>query len=197
MNFKQCRRLIYEDFKKVLTQETNGGVKEWLYIWRYLITNNSFKYCFWFRLGSWTKGKKALIPIYAIAWMMHRHYTFKFGIQMPLCTPVEGGLSFNHFSCVIINGSTRIGRNCTIFHGVTTALKMGGRNVGVPSIGDNCVLGPGCKILGNVTIGDNVFVGANAVVTHNIESNSVVAGIPAKVIGMNGCESTELVRLHK
>ncbi len=197
MNFKQCRRLIYEDFKKVLTQETNGGVKEWLYIQRYLITNNSFKYCFWFRVGSWTKGKKALIPIYVVAWMMHRHYTFKFGIQMPLCTPVDGGLSFNHFSCIIINGSTRIGRNCTIFHGVTTALKMGGRNAGVPILGDNCVLGPGCKILGNVTIGDNVFVGANAVVTHNIESNSVVAGIPAKVIGMNGCESTELVRLHK
>lgn len=197
MNFKQCRRLIYEDFKEVLTQETNGGVKEWLYIQRYLITNNSFKYCFWFRLGSWAKGKKALMLIYAVAWMMHRHYTFKFGIQMPLRTPVEGGLSFNHFSCIIINGATKIGRNCTIFHGVTTALKIGGQNAGVPSIGDNCVLGPGCKILGNVTIGDNVFVGANAVVTHNIESNSVVAGIPAKVIGMNGCESTELVRLHR
>ena len=56
MNFKECRRLIYEDFKKVLTQKTDGGIKEWLYIERYLITNNSFKYCFWFRLGSWSKG---------------------------------------------------------------------------------------------------------------------------------------------
>lgn len=73
----------------------------------------------------------------------------------------------------------------------------GGRNAGVPSIGDNCVLGPGSKILGNVTMGDNVFVGANAVVTHDIEADSVVAGIPAKVIGGNGFESTELVRKHK
>ena len=74
---------------------------------------------------------------------------------------------------------------------------MGGSNAGVPSIGDNCVLGPGSKILGSVTLGDNVFVGANAVVTHDIPSNSVVAGIPAKVINMNGIESTELIRLHK
>lgn len=109
----------------------------------------------------------------------------------------QGGLSFNHFSCIIINGATQIGRNCTIFHGVTTALKMGGGNAGVPSIGDNCVLGPGSKILGSVTLGDYVFVGANAVVTHNIPSNSVVAGIPAKIISMNGIESTKLIRLHK
>ena len=128
---------------------------------------------------------------------MHRHYMFKFGIQMPLGTPVKGGLSFNHFSCIIINGATQIGHNCTIFHGVTTALKMGGSNAGVPSIGNNCVLGPGSKILGSVTLGDNVFVGANAVVTHDMPSNSIVAGIPAKVINMNGAETTKLIRLHK
>lgn len=197
MNFKTCRQLIHEDFRKVLTQQPHGKISEYLYILRYLITNNSFKFCFWFRLGSWSKGDKKLLLIYMFSWMMHRHYTFKFGIQMPLGSPVKGGLSFNHFSCIIINGSTQIGRNCTIFHGVTTALKMGGSNAGVPSIGDNCVLGPGSKILGSVTLGDNVFVGANDVVTHDIPSNSVVAGIPAKVINMNGIESTELIRLHK
>ena len=74
---------------------------------------------------------------------------------------------------------------------------MGGSNAGVPSIGNNCVLGPGSKILGSVTLGDNVFVGANAVVTHDMQSNSIVAGIPAKVISMNGLQSTELVRQHK
>lgn len=197
MNFKICRQLIHEDFRKVLTQQPHGKISEYLYILRYLISNNSFKFCFRFRLGSWSKGKKKVLPIYILSWMMHRHYMFKFGIQMPLGTPVKGGLSFNHFSCIIINGATQIGHNCTIFHGVTTALKMGGSNAGVPSIGNNCVLGPGSKILGSVTLGDNVFVGANAVVTHDMPSNSIVAGIPAKVISMNGLQSTELVRQHK
>ena len=197
MNLSQCKKLILEDFRKVLTQHPHGKIQTTFYLLRYLVTNNSFKFCFWFRLGSWSKGKKSLLFIYFIAWMMHRHYMFKLGIQLPLCTAIAGGLSFNHFSCIIINGATKIGCNCTIFHGVTTALKIGGTNAGIPIIGNNCVLGPGSKILGSVTIGDYVFVGANAVVTHTIESESVVAGIPARVINKNGYESTELIRQHK
>ena len=33
-----------------------------------------------------------------------------------------------------------------------------------------------------VNIGDNVIVGTGAIVTKNVPSNSVVAGVPAKVI---------------
>lgn len=64
MNFKTCRQLIYEDFHKVLTQQPHGKLSEYLYVLRYLITNNSFKFCFWFRLGSWSRGNKKLLPIY-------------------------------------------------------------------------------------------------------------------------------------
>lgn len=49
-------------------------------------------------------------------------------------------------------------------------------------IGNNCFLGSGCKILPGVQIGDNVIVGSGAIVTKNVPSNSVVAGIPAKII---------------
>ncbi|EDY96722.1 hypothetical protein BACPLE_01165 [Phocaeicola plebeius DSM 17135] len=38
------------------------------------------------------------------------------------------------------------------------------------------------KILGNVKIGNNVIVGSNAVVVKDIPDNSMVAGIPAKII---------------
>ena len=63
MSFKTCRQLIHEDFRKVLTQQPHGKISEYLYILRYLITNNSFKFCFWFRLGSffgsdWAAGQK-------------------------------------------------------------------------------------------------------------------------------------------
>lgn len=49
-------------------------------------------------------------------------------------------------------------------------------------IGKNVWIGDRVSILGGVTIGDNVIIGAGAVVTHNIPSNSLVAGMPAKVI---------------
>lgn len=44
MSFKTCRQLIHEDFRKVLTQQPHGKISEYLYILRYLITNNSFKF---------------------------------------------------------------------------------------------------------------------------------------------------------
>ena len=49
-------------------------------------------------------------------------------------------------------------------------------------IGNNVYIGWNAIILPGVTIGDNVVIGAGTIVTKNVESNSVVAGIPAKKI---------------
>lgn len=49
-------------------------------------------------------------------------------------------------------------------------------------IGNNVYTGMQTIIMPGVTIGDNVVIGAYSVVTKNIPSNSVVAGVPAKVI---------------
>lgn len=49
-------------------------------------------------------------------------------------------------------------------------------------IGDDVWIGGNCTILPGVKIGNNVVVAAGAVVTKNIPSNSVVAGVPAKVV---------------
>lgn len=35
MNFKICRQLIHEDFRKVLTQQPHGKISEYLYILRH------------------------------------------------------------------------------------------------------------------------------------------------------------------
>ncbi|MEY8371351.1 acyltransferase [Aerococcaceae bacterium 50-4] len=49
-------------------------------------------------------------------------------------------------------------------------------------IGSNVFIGNKCIILPGVTIGDNVIIGAGSVVTKNINSNSVCAGVPAREI---------------
>lgn len=46
----------------------------------------------------------------------------------------------------------------------------------------NVWIGEGVAIMPNVTIGENAIIGANSVVTKNVPANSVVAGIPAKII---------------
>ena len=75
-----------------------------------------------------------------------------------------------------------------IFQGVTIGGMLKENEMLVPRIGNNVILFAGAKVIGNVTIGNNVVVGANAVVTHDVPDNAVVAGIPARVISMKGAD---------
>lgn len=49
-------------------------------------------------------------------------------------------------------------------------------------IGNNVFIGYGAIVLPGVKIGDNVVIGAHSVVSRDIPSNVVAAGVPAKVI---------------
>lgn len=49
-------------------------------------------------------------------------------------------------------------------------------------IKDNVWVGEGVAILSGVTIGENSIIATNAVVTKDVPANSVVAGIPAKIV---------------
>lgn len=49
-------------------------------------------------------------------------------------------------------------------------------------IGSNCWIGSKVTILDGVTIGDNCVIAAGSVITKSLPSNSVIGGIPAKVI---------------
>lgn len=49
-------------------------------------------------------------------------------------------------------------------------------------IGNNVWIGDKATILAGVHIGDNVIVAANAVVTKDVPSNTMAAGVPARII---------------
>lgn len=91
---------------------------------------------------------------------------------------IGGGLFLEHgFSTVI--SAKAIGNNCWINQQVTIGYT---NDVDAPIIGNNVSIKAGAIVIGNVHIGDNSIVGANAVVTHDVPANVVVAGVPAKII---------------
>lgn len=49
-----------------------------------------------------------------------------------------------------------------------------------------CYLGAGCLVLPGVTVGERAVVASGAVVTRDVEPESVVAGVPARPIGRIG-----------
>ena len=86
---------------------------------------------------------------------------------------------------VVIDGVTRIGKNCSINPYVTIGLSTSskvGLSLRGPTIGDNVYIGTGARVLGPVKIGDNAKIGANAVVLTDVPDNHTAVGVPARVI---------------
>jgi serine O-acetyltransferase len=102
------------------------------------------------------------------------------GIEIYPETKIGAGFYIEHYGTIFIAPTTVIGRNCTIFQGVTIGANLGGHKAAV--IGDNVIIGAGAKVIGDIAVGNNVIIGANAVVTRDVEDNVVVAGVPAVVI---------------
>ncbi len=57
-------------------------------------------------------------------------------------------------------------------------------------VGNNVWIGFGAQILRGVSVGDNAIVGAGAVVTKDVPTNAVVAGVPARLIRMREAPRT-------
>jgi serine O-acetyltransferase len=181
MRFREYRFLVYSDLYRIT------GTVRTATLLRYAITGGLFKYNFWMRTCTYTKSNKSLrYSIYPFARFMLDRLAYKFGISIPPGTSIASGFCIGHFGGIVVNKRSVIGKNCNISHGVTLGKANRGRNRGYPTLGDNVYLGPGAKIIGAVRIGNNVAIGANCVVTRDIPDNSVVVGIPGKVISQDG-----------
>ena len=57
-----------------------------------------------------------------------------------------------------------------------------GEYIGCIEIGDNVFVGAGVRLMYNVRVGSNCVIGAGSIVTKDLPSNGVYAGIPARYI---------------
>ena len=93
------------------------------------------------------------------------------------------GLFIDHATGVVIGETAEVGRDVTIYHGVTlggSGMERGKRH---PTVGDRVIIGAGAKVLGAITIGEDSRVGANAVVVKPVPASAVVVGVPGQIIG--------------
>lgn len=83
----------------------------------------------------------------------------------------------------VIHHRVDIGDNVLIGTGVT--IGGTGKKYEVPIIGENTMISTGAKIIGPIKIGKNCVIGANAVVLTDIPDNSLVLGVPGRIIKSN------------
>lgn len=104
--------------------------------------------------------------------------SIKYGVEVGTKPSVGKGLQIMHFQNLVIGNEVKIGNNVKLYQGVT----LGEKNKGYPVIDDNVIVYPGAKVIGPIKIGKNAIIGANSVVLEDVPKNTIVAGIPAKII---------------
>lgn len=142
----------------------------------------AFKYMFFFRKLSNTHNHSFFWFLYRI---ILRHYSYKYGYQIPRNATIGEGFYIGHFGTIVINERAVIGRNCNISHNVTIGQTNRGKLEGSPNIGDFVWMGTGSIIVGNIKVGSNVLIAPGAFVNFDVPSHSIVIGNPGKVINRN------------
>lgn len=115
------------------------------------------------------------------SFLFHRQ-SVRCGFEIPPNT-FGPGLSIAHRGTIIVHPDARVGANCRLHVDVVIGTRPGPPPEPVPQVGDNCYIGPGAKIFGDIVLGDNLVVGANAVVNTSFPGGHMtIAGAPARKV---------------
>ncbi len=122
----------------------------------------------------------------ATAFLLQYISSIKFSVDIHPQATIGKGIFIDHSHGIVIGETAKVGNYVTILQDVT----LGGTGIEKkkdrhPKIGEGVLIGAGVKILGNIKIGAHSIIGASSVVLQNIPTNSVVVGIPAKIIKKN------------
>ena len=151
-----------------------------------ILTYPGVKAVFFHRIANFFSTAK----FHLIARIISQFSRFLTGIEIHPNAKIGKNLFIDHGMGVVIGETSEIGDNVTIYHMVT----LGGISPSInsddqrntkrhPTLMDNVVVGSGAQILGPVVVRKNAKIGANAVVTKDVDENSVMVGIPAKNVG--------------
>jgi len=195
INSKQGHKFYLEADKIALGRNNNTGTRRITdalgitdLIWRYLTLLRKAEYIH----NCKTSPIYKLTTEKYLAFRLHR-LGLILGFEIPL-NVFGPGLRIIHYGTIIVNSHARVGANCELHNLVHIAQNLHNAQKGAasdraPTIGDNVFIGPGARVLGDITIADGIVIGANSVVTKSFyETNITIAGTPARKISDRGTD---------
>jgi len=111
---------------------------------------------------------------------------FLTGIEIHPAARIGSGVFIDHGMGVVIGETAEVHDDVTLYQGVTlggTSLKREKRH---PTLERSVVVGTGAAVLGAIRVGEGTRIGAGSVVVSDVPPNSVVVGVPGKVIFRDG-----------
>jgi serine O-acetyltransferase len=158
---------------------------------RGMLTDPVFRFTVLMRLNEYLANAPMPWVVRLVPRLLFRGISIKLGFSVPINT-FGPGLAIVHYGLLIVSPYAKIGKNCRVHAGVNIGAAAGLGGSRAPIIGDNCYLGPGAKLFGDIAIGDGCAVGANAVVTKSFGNDVTIGGVPARIISHSG--STGFIR---
>ncbi|CAI8754291.1 serine O-acetyltransferase [Pseudomonas sp. IT-P44] len=141
-----------------------------------------------YRVGNWFYQRR--VPV--VPGLIRNLIFLLFNSYIPVSANLGKGTIFAYGAIgVVLHANAKVGTGCVLGQGITIGAAEGYVTSEInkcPVIGDNCYIGAGAKIIGDIKIGDNCQIGASAVVLKDIPNNSIVVGIPARVIGQTSVD---------
>lgn len=117
------------------------------------------------------------------------------GVDIHPGARIGPGFFIDHGAGVVIGETAEIGRDVTLYHGVTLGGVSWSPGKRHPTLGDGAMIGAGAKILGPITVGAGARVGANSVVVEPVPAMATVVGIPARIVQTDAPLSTDPYRV--
>lgn len=165
-------QLIKSDLERIGRQSFLGFLKAYFHP-----CGSTFPYVVWLRIVHHLKKKSITkYTLGPLAYLILRHFEFKYGIQTNTDIEIGMGLKIVHGGAVFLN-CKQIGNNATVYQSVTFGSNHGSENI--PTLEDNVTVFPGAVVVGNITLGHGCTVGALSYVSENVPPESVVVGAPA------------------
>ena len=109
--------------------------------------------------------------------VLRRLVSVLFHVELPV---LQHPLRLAHPYGIFISGDVILGRNVTVFQGVTIGSKRNGRRAGSPVIGDDVCIFPNAVVIGRITIGAGAVIGPGAVVVDDVQPGVTVVASPAR-----------------
>jgi len=130
-----------------------------------------------------------------LARIFHYWTTHNASIDFPWRIQLGEGFYINHGWGMVISPRSVIGRNVTLFHGVTLGQKdditAEGRTTSYPTLADDVWVGPHVVIIGGVTVGEGSRLGGGAVIAKDVEPHTIVVGGGQRVVQENATPDVE------
>lgn len=119
------------------------------------------------------------------AWLLRTIGIVALGADFVPGMSIGTGLYLPHPVGLVIGGGVRIGNDVMLGQGVTLGVRYADPMLEqeFPTVCDGAMIMARATIVGGVRIGEGAQVGANSFVGSDVADYTVVAGVPARIIG--------------